>query len=49
MEEYIGRFLLPEEVVHHINGDKNNNQISNLMIFPNNTAHFAYHRKEGKK
>ena len=28
----IGRLLLPNEVVHHINGDKSNNDIKNLQL-----------------
>ena len=32
MEQHIGRKLNFEEVVHHINGDKTDNKIENLMI-----------------
>lgn len=42
----IGRDLRPEEVVHHIDGDKTNNNLSNLMLFPNNAEHRRYHAKQ---
>lgn len=32
MEQHIGRFLTKDEVVHHLDGDKLNNDISNLKI-----------------
>ncbi len=32
MEAYIGRRLMPWELVHHIDGDKHNNELSNLSI-----------------
>lgn len=39
MEANIGRYLKPHEVVHHIDGDKSNNEISNLMLFSNQSKH----------
>lgn len=32
MEEAIGRFLRPDEVVHHVDGNKLNNRLENLRI-----------------
>lgn len=32
IEQQIGRRLTPDEFVHHINGDRNNNRIENLII-----------------
>lgn len=33
MEQHLGRRLLPTETVHHINGDRANNDLSNLELF----------------
>ena len=32
MQKYLGRDLTPDELVHHIDGDKTNNKIENLEI-----------------
>lgn len=45
IEKQIGRYLLPKEVTHHINGIKDDNRKENLMGFYNISAHlfFEYH------
>jgi hypothetical protein len=43
MEKEIGRKLTEEEVVHHIDGDKNNNEPENLYLFPNKSEHLRFH------
>jgi len=45
MEAHIGRLLTDEEVVHHEDKNKSNNDISNLILFANNSEHLAYELK----
>lgn len=43
MEKKIGRFLTKDEVVHHIDGNKQNNDISNLQLFSSHSEHMKDH------
>ena len=42
MEEYIGRHLQKGEVIHHIDGNTKNNDISNLLLLTN-SEHIRLH------
>lgn len=43
LEARLGRPLLPSEISHHIDGDKSNNDDSNLMLFSSIAEHTAQH------
>lgn len=45
----LGRELKPEEVVHHIDGNKQNNDYKNLMVFENQAQHAAWHAEHDAK
>jgi len=48
MEAFLGRPLLPAEVVHHINGIPDDNRTENLERFDSNADHLRHHFiKEG--
>jgi hypothetical protein len=44
MEEKIGRPLKEDEVVHHIDGNRDNNNIENLMLM-SKAKHFSLHNR----
>lgn len=48
VEKNIGRKLRHEEIVHHIDFDKQNNEIGNLYIFKNSSEHLKCHRGVSK-
>lgn len=46
MEKYLGRKLKPTEIVHHKDGNKQNNDISNLEVM-SQSEHIRKHLKAG--
>lgn len=48
IEKALGRKLNKTEIVHHIDGDKDNNDLSNLHLFPSRAEHLNAHKSAGK-
>ena len=45
-ERYLGRFLDSKEVIHHINGNREDNRLENLQLSIENSEHIKkYHNK----
>lgn len=49
MEHKIGRYLKKEEVVHHINGKRDDNREENLELFNSKKEHMTNHNDKIKK
>lgn len=47
MERHLGRRLTTAEIVHHVNHDKMDNRLDNLVLLPNRAAHVQEHVAEG--
>ena len=43
MERKIGRYLFKNEIVHHINGNKLDDKVENLMLLQSNKEHRKLH------
>lgn len=45
MEQFLGRYLLQGEIIHHINGITDDNRKENLLLFENKSKHSEFHNR----
>lgn len=43
MEDHVGRYLSPEEIVHHVDANRANDALPNLCLFANQRDHLRHH------
>ena len=46
-EKKIGRKLKPDEMIHHVDGNRQNNAPENITVVVGNSEHYFEHRKPG--